>query len=135
MNFKETLSQAVVFELLAQSGQQLNVPTYLVGGLVRDWILERPCTDIDVVCVGSGIVLAEKFAELYAQKYNYKPEVSVFKNFGTAMCKAGEWQVEFVGARRESYQRDSRKPIVEDGTLEDDQNRRDFTINAMAISL
>ncbi len=135
MNFKETLSQAVVFELLAQSGQQLNLPTYLVGGLVRDWILQRPCNDIDVVCVGSGIALAEKFAEIYAQKYQYKPEVVVFKSFGTAMCRAGEWQVEFVGARKESYQRDSRKPIVEDGTLEDDQNRRDFTINALAISL
>lgn len=135
MNFKETLAQEVVFELLAQSGQQLNVPTYLVGGLVRDWILERPCNDIDVVCVGSGIALAEKFAEIYALKYQYKPEVTIFKSFGTAMCKAGNWTVEFVGARRESYQRESRKPIVEDGTLEDDQNRRDFTINALAISL
>lgn len=135
MNFKETLAKEVVFELLAQSGQQLNVPTYLVGGLVRDWILERPCNDIDVVCVGSGIALAEKFAEIYALKYQYKPEVTIFKSFGTAMCKAGNWTVEFVGARRESYQRESRKPIVEDGTLEDDQNRRDFTINALAISL
>jgi putative nucleotidyltransferase with HDIG domain len=135
MNFKDKLSEDVVFEVLAKSGQNLGLETYLVGGLVRDWILGRPCKDIDVVCIGSGIDLAEKFAEMWALKYQYKPEVTIFKNFGTAMCKAGEWEVEFVGARKESYQRDSRKPIVENGTLEDDQNRRDFTINALAISL
>lgn len=135
MNFLHKLSQDDIFALLAQSAQNVDVPTYLIGGIVRDWILERPCMDIDVVCVGSGITLAEEFANLWGQKYETQPEVIFYKNFGTAMVKTTNWVVEFVGARKESYQRDSRKPIVENGTLEDDQNRRDFTINALAISL
>ena len=106
----------------------------MVGGFVRDKIMGRDSNDIDIVVLGSGILLAEAFAE----KVGSKGQVSVFKNFGTAMVKyfdQREWQIEFVGARRESYRTNSRKPIVEDGTLEDDQNRRDFTINAMAMSL
>ncbi len=131
MNFKETLLQNPVFALLAQTAQEMSVHTYVVGGFVRDLILKRPSKDIDVVCVGSGIALAENVAK----NYHKEVEVTTFKNFGTAMVRLGEWEVEFVGARKESYQRDSRKPIVEDGSLEDDQNRRDFTINTLAISL
>jgi putative nucleotidyltransferase with HDIG domain len=135
MNFSEKLNQFPIFSHLAKTAQDLKVETYLVGGFVRDLILTRPSKDIDVVCVGSGIELAEKFAETIAQTQENRPHVSVFKNFGTAQVKTDDWEVEFVGARKESYRRDSRKPIVEDGTLEDDQNRRDFTINALAISL
>ncbi len=135
MNFSEKLDQFPIFSHLAKTAQSLQVETYLVGGFVRDLILARPSKDIDVVCVGSGIQLAEKFAETIAQQQGHKPHVSVFKNFGTAQVKTQDWEVEFVGARKESYRRDSRKPTVEDGTLEDDQNRRDFTINALAISL
>lgn len=132
MNFKETLDNNPIFQLVAQAAQQLQVPAYVVGGFVRDLILQRPSKDIDIVCVGSGIELAE----LVAQKTNRNDtHLAVFKNFGTAMIRIDDWEVEFVGARKESYNRDSRKPIVENGTLEDDQNRRDFTINAMAISL
>jgi tRNA nucleotidyltransferase/poly(A) polymerase len=131
MNLAQPLQENPLFELVARSAAQQNVEAYVVGGFVRDLLMKRPCKDIDVVCVGSGIDLAEKVASNSGQQ----AEVSVFRNFGTAMLRLGEWELEFVGARRESYQRDSRKPIVEDGTLEDDQNRRDFTINALAISL
>ena len=132
MNFTETLDTNPIFKLVSESAKQLNIKAFVVGGFVRDLILQRPSKDIDIVCVGSGVELAELVA-----KNSGRDEVflSVFKNFGTAQLKIDDWEVEFVGARRESYQRDSRKPIVEDGTLEDDQNRRDFTINAMAISL
>ena len=132
MNFTETLESNPIFKLVSDSAKQLNIKAFVVGGFVRDLILKRPSKDIDIVCVGSGVELAELVA-----KNSGRDEVflSVFKNFGTAQLKIDDWEVEFVGARRESYQRDSRKPIVEDGTLEDDQNRRDFTINAMAISL
>ena len=104
----------------------------MVGGFVRDHILGRPCKDIDVVCIGSGIELAEQVAREFDLPDH---AVSIFKNFGTAMIKVDDWDVEVVGARKESYQRDSRKPLVMEGTLEDDQNRRDFTINALAVQL
>ncbi|MBE9585228.1 HD domain-containing protein [Mucilaginibacter sp. JRF] len=118
-----------IFKVISQLAGQQNVQAYAIGGFVRDLFLNRPSKDIDVVVIGNGIT----FAEAVAKKLNV--QVSVFKNFGTAMLKYHDMEVEFVGARRESYRRDSRKPIVEDGTLEDDQNRRDFTINALALSL
>lgn len=121
-----------VFKLLREAADGLGIPCYVVGGFVRDLFLQRPTNDIDVVVVGSGIAMAEAFAGRIGKN---KCHLSVFRNFGTAQVKWCGQEVEFVGARRESYSRDSRKPIVEDGTLEDDQNRRDFTINAMAICL
>lgn len=124
-----------VFEIIGQAGDELGLDTYVVGGFVRDSIMGRECKDIDIVTIGSGIELAKKVQE----KIGGKSNISVFKNFGTAMLhfwdKGEDWQVEFVGARKESYSHSSRKPVVENGTLEDDQNRRDFTINAMAICL
>jgi len=120
-----------VFEVIKQASAEIGVESYVIGGFVRDFLLNRPCKDIDIVCKGSGIALAEKVAELIGNS----TKVTVFKNFGTAMLQYKDYEVEFVGARKESYQRNSRKPIVEDGTLQDDQNRRDFTINALAISL
>ena len=138
MNFSETLDKNPVFGIIAQQADKRGVRAYVIGGFVRDLILNRPSKDIDVVCIGSGIELAEAVgAALHTS-------VAVFKNFGTAMLKTSiqtdadvdeEWEIEFVGARKESYRTESRKPIVEDGTLEDDQNRRDLTINAMGISL
>lgn len=122
--------QPPVFKLIARAAAELGYPAWVVGGYVRDSLLGRACKDIDISCVGSGIELAHKTALLG----DYKAP-TVFKTFGTAMLKAGEWELEFVGARKESYRSDSRKPLVENGSLEDDQNRRDFTINAMAISL
>ncbi len=135
MNFEATLQQNPIFSILAKGAQNLACETYLVGGYVRDLLLKRPSKDIDVVCVGSGILLAQEIARLLESEHGEKADLSVFKNFGTAMVKTPRWELEFVGARKESYQRNSRKPIVEDGSLEDDQNRRDFTINALAISL
>ncbi len=131
MDFLKLLNNNSIFQDIHSAAQELNVKTFVIGGFVRDYILGRPSKDIDVVCLGSGIELAE----LVALKLGKEGKVTVFKNFGTAMLQAGEWEVEFVGARKESYNRDSRKPVVEDGSLEDDQNRRDFTINAMAVSL
>ncbi len=131
MNFIDTIQAHQIFPLIIQAAHELKLPTYVIGGYVRDLLLKRPCKDIDIVCIGSGIELAEKVAE----KADKVGEVITFKNFGTAMLKIGDWEVEFVGARRESYRLESRKPTVENGTLEDDQNRRDFTINAFAISL
>lgn len=119
------------FKLVGQVADELGYECYVVGGYVRDIFLERPSNDIDVVVVGSGIRMAEAL-QAHLKKGAH---VAVYRNFGTAQVRFGEYEVEFVGARKESYHRESRKPIVEDGTLEDDQNRRDFTINAMAICL
>jgi poly(A) polymerase len=123
--------QHPVFKVISELADQLQQETYVIGGFVRDLILNRQSPDIDVVTIGSGIHLAE----MVAKKLGPNIQVSVFKNFGTAMLKYQTLEVEFVGARKESYNEDSRKPIVEDGTLEEDQNRRDFTINALAICL
>jgi poly(A) polymerase len=130
VNFATQITHYQVINQVAAVAQRLGMPTYLVGGFVRDLILNRPNKDIDFVCVGSGIELATQVAAVLEL-----PPPVVFRNFGTAMLKAGEYELEFVGARKESYRADSRKPWVEDGTLEEDQQRRDFTINAMAISL
>ena len=119
------------FRLVSEAADELGMEAYVIGGYVRDIFLNRPSKDIDVVAVGSGIELAKAVAG----KLGRGAHLSVFKNFGTAQVKAGDLELEFVGARRESYSHDSRKPIVEDGTLEDDQNRRDFTINALALCL
>ena len=120
-----------IFKTLADCANQLGVDAYVIGGFVRDIYLGRDSKDIDVVTIGKGIELAE----LVHKQLGEEAHLSIFKNFGTAQVKFGDLEIEFVGARRESYNRDSRKPIVEDGTLEDDQNRRDFTINALAIGL
>jgi poly(A) polymerase len=130
-NFASELQKDPVFRMITECAREVKVDAYLVGGFVRDLLLKRPCKDIDVVCLGSGIELAKCMADKIGPSAGF----SYFKNFGTAMLRYKDWEVEFVGARKESYQRDSRKPIVEDGTLQDDQNRRDFTINAFAISL
>ncbi|GAB3511601.1 HD domain-containing protein [Spirosoma knui] len=133
MNFSDTLHKNPVFDRIAHEADALGVRAYVIGGFVRDLVLGRPSKDIDIVCIGSGIALAEAVGKAL------RTNVAQFPNFGTAMLRTEhngqDWEVEFVGARKESYRSDSRKPIVEDGTLEDDQNRRDFTINAMSISL
>jgi poly(A) polymerase len=122
-----------LFRTVSGVSRELSVPAYVVGGYVRDCLLERtnPSQDIDIVVVGKGIEMARETA----RRLKPQPKVSVFKNFGTAMFRYRDIEVDFVGARRESYRKDSRKPVVEDGTLEDDQKRRDFTINAMAVAL
>ncbi|CAM4358298.1 HD domain-containing protein [Zobellia nedashkovskayae] len=131
MNHTQALANPI-FKIVSQAADELGVDCYVIGGFVRDYLLERGThKDIDIVAIGSGIELAKKVASLL----NGKPKVSIFKNFGTAMLRHNDIELEFVGARKESYHRDSRKPVVEDGTLADDQNRRDFTINALAISL
>lgn len=131
MVFNITPEERKVFELIAKAATNCNYPVYLVGGFVRDRILARQSDDVDVVCVGDGIRLAEELARMMWPV----PRVTVFKRFGTAMLKHRNMEIEFVGARRESYSAFSRNPMVENGSLEDDQNRRDFTINAMAVSL
>lgn len=129
--YKEAL-QHPIFEIITQAAANLNVEAYVIGGFVRDFLLQRDAKkDIDIVAVGSGIALALEVSRLLPNH----PKVQVFKNYGTAMLRYDDIDIEFVGARKESYHFDSRKPVVEDGTLEDDQNRRDFTINALALSL
>lgn len=131
MNYKETLSEEI-FQIISEIAHQNKQHCYVIGGFVRDLLLQRGTPkDIDFVVLGSGIDFAQKVAEKLPQS----PKISVFKNFGTAMIKTEDTDLEFVGARKESYQHNSRKPFVEEGTLEDDQNRRDFTINALALSL
>ena len=131
MNLANKLEHPI-FNIVTQAADELGLETYVIGGFVRDLILNRhQPKDIDFVCVGSGIELAERVATLHTEK----PKVQVFKNFGTAMIKLKNLELEFVGARKESYRVDSRKPIVENGNLQDDQNRRDFTINALALQL
>ncbi|WMI67843.1 CCA tRNA nucleotidyltransferase [Mangrovimonas sp. YM274] len=131
MNYKEALKHPL-FKIVSQAAQELNIDAYVIGGYVRDYILERDSKkDIDIVAIGSGIALAKQVSKLLPNN----PKVQVFKTYGTAMLRYEDIEVEFVGARKESYQEHSRNPIVEDGTLEDDQNRRDFTINALALNL
>jgi tRNA nucleotidyltransferase (CCA-adding enzyme) len=131
MNYKTSLTNKI-FEIISKASQELNVDSYVIGGFVRDLILKRDFKkDIDIVAVGSGIELALKVSQLLPNN----PKVQVFKTYGTAMLRFEDTEIEFVGARKESYNQDSRNPVVENGTLEDDQNRRDFTINALAISL
>lgn len=131
MNYKSALNNTI-FEVISKASQELNIESYVIGGFVRDLLLKRGTKkDIDVVAVGSGIVLALTVSELLPKR----PKVQVFKTYGTAMLRFEDTDIEFVGARKESYNHDSRNPIVENGTLQDDQNRRDFTINALALSL
>ena len=131
VNLSQNLKHTEILGVVSKAAVNLGYPVYLVGGFVRDMVMDKTSKDIDLVCVGSGIKLAREVSRL-----SEKPtKVNVFKNFGTAMLNCNGYELEFVGARKESYRRDSRKPIVEDGTLDDDLQRRDFTINAMAISL
>lgn len=131
MDIQCTHEELAILKKIAGAAATQHVPCYLIGGFVRDKIIGRPTKDMDIVCLGDGIALAHEVAA----QFNPTPYVSFFKNFGTAQIKAGGIDIEFVGARKESYTHDSRKPQVETGTLADDQNRRDFTVNAMAISL
>ncbi|HEY9115882.1 MAG TPA: HD domain-containing protein [Bacteroidales bacterium] len=130
MNFANKLHNEL-FKVVADVCHEMNVKAFVIGGFVRDLILERPSKDVDIVVLGSGIAVAKKVAEAFGSG----TQARFFKNFGTAMVEHKGWQIEFVGARKESYRRSSRKPIVEDGSLSDDQKRRDFTINALSLSL
>jgi putative nucleotidyltransferase with HDIG domain len=120
-----------ILRKIGNAAEQLSVEAYVIGGFVRDKILQRPSKDIDIVCLGNGIAFAQKAAE----QFENPSRVNVFQNFGTAQFVVNNYEIEFVGARKESYRRDSRKPIVENGSLQDDQERRDFTINALSLSL
>ena len=129
-NFADQL-QNNIFHTISDVCSNNNIEAYVIGGYVRDLIIKRPSKDLDIVVLGSGI----EVAKLVATAFDSNSKAKYFKNFGTAMVRHNEWIIEFVGARKESYRKDSRKPLVEDGTLADDQNRRDFTINAMSLSL
>lgn len=131
MNYKQALTHPI-FKIISESAQELQLDAYVIGGFVRDFILQRgTAKDIDIVAIGSGIALAKQVAKNLPNQ----PKVQVFKTYGTAMLHFDDIEIEFVGARKESYNEDSRNPVVENGTLEDDQNRRDFTINALALDL
>jgi putative nucleotidyltransferase with HDIG domain len=131
MKIALTDNEISIFKKVAAAAENTGVECYVIGGFVRDKILGRPTKDIDIVCVGDGIALAEETAK----QFDHLPQVNIFKTYGTAQLKFGDTELEFVGARKESYNFESRNPIVKEGTLQDDQNRRDFTINAMGISL
>jgi tRNA nucleotidyltransferase/poly(A) polymerase len=131
MQVKLEQLESVIIGKVAEAANQLQLPAFVVGGFVRDKLLGRPCKDIDVVCLGDAITLANAVSE----KFQPQPKVSWFKNFGTAHLNIQGYDVEFVGARKESYQQHSRNPTVVPGTIKDDQERRDFTINALAIDL
>lgn len=131
MDIKCSEKELLLLKMISHAAQDINVPCYVIGGFVRDKFLARKTKDIDIVCIGDGIELANKVAASLVPK----PLVNFFKNFGTAQIFTGDLEIEFVGARKESYTYDSRKPVVEPGTLENDQDRRDFTMNAMAVSL
>jgi poly(A) polymerase len=131
MDIKCTEKELFILKKIAHAAEELGVETYLIGGFVRDKIIDRKTKDADIVCVGDGIALAKAVAK----RFNPQPKLSYFKNFGTAHIRVNDFDLEFVGARKESYQYHSRKPSVTPGTLKDDQDRRDFTINALAISL
>jgi len=131
MDINCTEKELFIFQKIAHAAEELNMPCYIIGGFVRDKLIGRNTKDADISCVGDGIALAETVAKYF----DPKPIVSFFKNFGTAQIKVDDLEIEFVGARKESYRSDSRKPVVIAGTLEDDQLRRDFTINALGISL
>jgi poly(A) polymerase len=131
MDFSRLLAQYSIFKAIQSVADKLQLETYVVGGFVRDFLLGRPSKDIDIVCIGSGIELAQALA----QSLGGDGQVYIFKNFGTAMLRWQDWEIEFVGARKESYNRDSRNPTVAPGTLSDDQHRRDFTINTLAVQL
>src|SRR5688572_20918797 len=131
MNLSSSLGTLTIFKTVGKVADKFGLAAYVVGGYVRDVLLKRQSKDIDFVCIGSGIELAQAVAAVLGPEVH----VAVYKNVGTAQIRYQDFELEFVGARKESYRSDSRKPVVEDGTLEDDQKRRDFTINALAISL
>ena len=131
LSYEKHITNHPILDLIREVVAQNDLEAYVIGGYVRDLLLDRPSKDIDVVCIGSGIELAQKVKFHLGEGAS----LAVYKNFGTAAIRSGDWEIEFVGARKESYRANSRKPMVENGTLQDDQNRRDFTINALAISL
>ncbi|MFN5357934.1 MAG: hypothetical protein ACK5BK_03835 [Bacteroidota bacterium] len=131
MNLTFTKEEIEIISNTAKAASKLKMEAFVVGGFVRDKILNRPCMDIDIVCLGDANELALELSK----QYSFEPKVSWFKNYGTAHVRIGDYDVEFVGARKESYLQHSRNPIVEAGTLQDDQERRDFTINALAFKV